>query len=380
MTKLFLSVVQLDLSAAGWVLLLLLLRRVFADLPKAFYHGIWLVMFAVLIIPARIIFKIPVAKQTAVLIKGGASDSVSSHGISTLEIAGTVWLAGFLGLVIYSLICTVLLQLRLRGASEIYPHVYKSSYNSDAFVLGIFAPKIYLPDGINALQEQYILCHEKTHIRRLDHITKLFAFFVTALHWFNPIIWLMFFTLSHDMEMACDEAVLRKIGIGSRKSYVLCLLDTVQSHGLLNVTFGAPPIKRRIVNMMKLQDKKHLSIAAVLLFAAVTLCSCGKIEQIKPTPIAETAKSDNTISVTKETSPDYYECSICKKISVLTTQVSSYTCSGEIKDCIHRIHGQDQVIEHHTMYQSFCTTSNCSYQSTQSDTVTYTSLECHGWN
>lgn len=229
MTQLFLSVVRLDLAAAGWVLLLLLLRRVFADMPKAFYHGVWLMIFAVLVIPARITFKIPTAVREVIFIKESSNASAAapavssaaaaaSQGASALQIATVAWLCGFLCLALYSVISTVILRFKLRGVYEIHPRVYKSALIKDAFVLGIFAPKIYLPDGINALQEQYILCHEKAHIRRLDHITKLFAFCVAALHWFDPVVWLLFFTFSHDMEMACDEAVLRKIGIGSREN------------------------------------------------------------------------------------------------------------------------------------------------------------------
>ena len=92
------------------------------------------------------------------------------------------------------------------------------------FVLGVFRPRVYLPYGLDAESEKYIIAHERAHIRRFDHVTKIAAFAALALHWFNPAVWLAFVLFCRDIEYACDEKVVRTLSPEERKKYASALL------------------------------------------------------------------------------------------------------------------------------------------------------------
>lgn len=93
-----------------------------------------------------------------------------------------------------------------------------------AFVLGVFRPRIYLPVGLREEEQRCILLHERTHLKRLDHLTRLAAFAALCLHWFNPLVWVAFYLSGRDMEMSCDEAVIKALGTSSKKTYSSSLL------------------------------------------------------------------------------------------------------------------------------------------------------------
>lgn len=114
------------------------------------------------------------------------------------------------------------------------------------FVLGIFRPRIYIPAGLTPDEESYIVRHEHTHIRRFDHIVKPFAFLVLSIHWFNPLAWLAFVLMSTDMELSCNERVIREMGCNIKKAYSASLLSLASGRRILNgspLAFGEGNVK-----------------------------------------------------------------------------------------------------------------------------------------
>lgn len=154
-----------------------------------------------------------------------------------IAIATIVWLTGTVAMVIYGVVSLLRLRRRLVGAVPLEKSVYLADHISTPFVLGLFRPKIYLPSALPEGERGYILLHERHHIRRLDHAVKLLAFLALCVHWFNPLVWLMFVLLGRDMEMSCDEAVMKKLGEAVRADYSASLLRLATGRKIIA---GAP--------------------------------------------------------------------------------------------------------------------------------------------
>ncbi|MCD8343167.1 MAG: M56 family metallopeptidase [Oscillospiraceae bacterium] len=127
-----------------------------------------------------------------------------------MTIATYLWLAGVTAMAVYAAVSYIRLRRALTAASPLRDNIYLTDGIASAFVLGLFRPRIYLPSSLDAREQPYIIAHERCHIRRGDHIIKALAFAALCVHWFNPLVWLAFILSVRDMEMSCDEAVIRK--------------------------------------------------------------------------------------------------------------------------------------------------------------------------
>ncbi len=164
-----------------------------------------------------------------------------------------IWLLGIAAMLVYSLIVLFRLKKELKNATLYQDNIFISPRIDTAFVMGIFCPKIYLPSNLNATERSYILLHEQTHIRRFDHIFKLISFLALCLHWFNPFVWAAFFLSGRDMEMSCDEAVIRRLGNDVKKDYSASLLTLAKGRRIVSGTplaFGEGDTKGRIKNVL----------------------------------------------------------------------------------------------------------------------------------
>lgn len=128
-----------------------------------------------------------------------------------------VWLFGIAVLLLYSIRATVRLVRSLKPAQQISGNIYEMKGLATPFVFGAIRPKIYLPAELGEHERGYILKHEQVHIKRLDHLIKPLAFAVLCIHWFNPLVWIAFVLMSEDMELSCDESVIRQLGSGIKR-------------------------------------------------------------------------------------------------------------------------------------------------------------------
>lgn len=187
-------------------------------------------------------------------------------------LGGTVWLMGIAALLIYSIASLLKLNKRLRNAVHERENIYLSGRLDTPFVMGIIRPKIYLPTALTDREKQYILLHEKMHIRRLDHVVKLLSFFVLCLHWFNPLVWAAFFLSGRDMEMSCDEAVMKELGSEVKKDYSTSLLTLATGRRIISGTplaFGEGDTRSRIKNVL---SYKKTAFWVVVITAAAVIC------------------------------------------------------------------------------------------------------------
>ena len=128
-------------------------------------------------------------------------------------------------MVLYAMVSYIRLRRKLITASLLRDNIYLADEIAFPFVMGLLRPKIYLPSSMAEQEQPYILMHEQHHIRRRDPVIKALAFLALCIHWFNPLVWVAFIMAGKDMEMSCDEAVVRKMGTGILADYTASLLS-----------------------------------------------------------------------------------------------------------------------------------------------------------
>lgn len=196
---------------------------------------------------------------------------------SRLRIASYVWTAGMAVMLLYGAVSLFLLSRRLKGTVRLRDNIYLSDYVPTPFVIGVVRPRIYLPSSLQEKEMDYIILHERTHIRRGDHIIRLLSFFALAVYWFHPLVWAAYYLSGKDMEMSCDEAVMRKMEQDIRADYSASLLNLATGRlfsGGTPLAFGEGDTKERIHNVMRWRRPKSVltGIAlAVVMVAAVVL-------------------------------------------------------------------------------------------------------------
>ena len=185
-----------------------------------------------------------------------------------------LWIAGAAAMASYSVVSFIKLKKKLSEAVLLKENIYISDKITTPFVTGIFSPKIYLPVSVKKDELEYIILHERCHIKRGDNIVKMIAFAVLCFHWFNPFIWLAFCLSNRDMEMSCDEAVMKKTKGDVRASYSSSLLNLSSGRQVISGTplaFGESSVKQRIKNIMKY--KKPAAIISIISAIAIVILS-----------------------------------------------------------------------------------------------------------
>lgn len=187
-----------------------------------------------------------------------------------------LWVMGMGGMGAYMLLSLVWMRLTLRRAEHVRDNVYRCAQWSTPFVLGIIAPRIYVPESVSPEDLPQVLAHERCHIRRWDHVMKPFAFLLLAVHWFNPVLWASYILLGRDMENACDELALKNADTSRRAAYSRALVSCAAQPKMAAVcplAFGEVAVKERVKNVI--HYKKPAVWAAVMVaVAAVIIGAC----------------------------------------------------------------------------------------------------------
>ncbi|HCI63744.1 MAG TPA: hypothetical protein DFH97_01615 [Clostridiales bacterium] len=224
-----------------------------------------------------------------------------------MEIAAGVWLAGGVLMAAYSLAQYLVLRRRLREAAPYQGETYLADNLSTPFVMGVIAPKIYLPSDTPDAERRFIIAHERRHVRRGDPLWKLLGYGALCVHWFNPLVWLAFLLGGKDMEMSCDEAVINRLGEDIRADYSQALLRLATHKRLIAgmpLAFGEGDTRGRVRNMARWKRPKVWvsGICAVLCLVVLAACALNprKTEEQQPTesPTLETNPTAGVIGVT----------------------------------------------------------------------------------
>ena len=199
-----------------------------------------------------------------------------SEPLRWTQIAGSVWLFGIAGMILYGLFSYLFLVRKVSTAVREEQNVYLSESISTPFILGLKNPRIYLPLGVETEDKEFILAHERVHQKRLDYLSKMLAFAVLAIYWFHPLVWVSYILFTRDIELACDEKVIRKFNLEQRKKYSKTLLKySMQNHGILisPPAFGKEGVKMRINHVIQYKQPKIWSVF-LLIVVCIPLTAC----------------------------------------------------------------------------------------------------------
>lgn len=181
------------------------------------------------------------------------------------------WLSVLCIIITYNLVLNAKLSSKLKYATKLKNNIYISENISSAFTGGLF-PKIYLPDGLSRIERKYIILHEKTHIRRGDHIIKYLAFITLCIHWFNPLIWVAFTLTVKDMELSCDEEVMNITNQKKIYSNILLKNSINQSYSEVSIYFGKSYVKERVRNVLNYKKPRFIvNVVLCLLVLGVSV-------------------------------------------------------------------------------------------------------------
>ena len=189
-----------------------------------------------------------------------------------IKLGSIVWTIGILAFLIYGIWSVVRLKSKLNEANFEEKNIYRSQLVDTPFVMGLFRPKIYLPVTLSESEKDYILLHEQTHLKRFDHVIRFFSYLVVCIHWFNPLVWIAFWLSGKDMEMSCDESVIRRLGQGVKKNYSQSLLNLTigkSNIGMTPLAFGEGDTRGRIKNIINFQRPKWWIVVIAILVLIV---------------------------------------------------------------------------------------------------------------
>lgn len=186
------------------------------------------------------------------------------------ETAGLIWIIGTLAIIIALVILYVATKREVRDSRSLGQNVYLSDKIDSPAVYGIIRPRILLPAALEESAREYVLQHERTHVRRCDNLWRLIGFFLTAVHWFNPLSWLFLKTFLADLELACDEKAVSKYTDEERKEYARALLNCARSKNAFVSAFGGAKVRTRIENVLSYKQMTLVSsIGFALLIIAI---------------------------------------------------------------------------------------------------------------
>lgn len=295
----FLSVLNMSLTASYVILVVMLIRLLLKKAPKVISYALWGVVAFRLFIPISFesvlslfprnmnVVPIPydIIDQQRPQIRSGfemVDNSINPHlppaaveaSVNPMQvytaIGACIWILGILALLTYSVVSMLKLKKQLQCAQQIEPNVFEVRNLRTPFALGLIDPKIYLPAGLGDEEKNYILLHERIHIRRKDHLIKMCAFLILCMHWFNPLVWLSFVLMSTDMELSCDERVLKELNGDIKKPYASSLLSMAAGGYILNgspLAFGEGNLRGRIKNILN-YNRPRLWVIAIAVFVA----------------------------------------------------------------------------------------------------------------
>lgn len=305
MSELFLKIVNMSISASWVVIAVLTLRFCLKKAPKWVNVLLWGIVAVRMVFPFSIesvLSLIPSAETISPTIMMEQSPSVQT-GVPALNhvinpvISGSftpapgasanplqiwipvlagIWLFGIAALFLYSAVSYWRLRRKVCEAVILRGNIYQSEKVCSPFVLGIIRPKIYLPYHMDSREMDHVIAHEQTHIRRKDHWWKPLGFLLLTTHWFNPLMWLSYILLCQDIELACDEKVIRKMSNEQRADYTQALVACSVDRRLITacpLAFGEIGVKERVKSVMNYKKPAFwIVLASVIVCAVIAVC------------------------------------------------------------------------------------------------------------
>lgn len=305
MDDVFLKLVNLSISASWLILAVLVLRVVLKKAPKWVMPLLWGVVAlrlvclfsiesALSLIPSAETIPSEIVTETRepVLYEQATLDIVTNPtlpsaaevpvGVSRQQaqvdfnIYSVLWLAGMAALLVHALVSAGKLKRKLATAILLRDNIYESEFVDSPFVFGVVKPNIYLPMHMDEGTAAYVIAHECAHLARRDHWWKVLGYLVLALHWFNPLVWVAYILFCRDIELACDEKVVKGLDGAARADYSQALLSCAapkRAVAACPLAFGEGNIKTRVKSALHYK-KPAFWVAAAAVLAVVIMAVC----------------------------------------------------------------------------------------------------------
>lgn len=298
MDSLFTSVLEISWQAGLIALAVMAVRPLLRRAPRRAVCMLWLLVALRLLLPARLTVESPVSlqqpesppiqayqelrQQEKVYVSAPPEQRLemagpaAAQGFALLDQLPAIWLTGVGCMALYMALSLLRMRWRLRAAPRIQDNVYRCTDWSTPFVLGVIAPRIYVPETVSEQDFPQVLAHERCHIRRWDHVWKPLAFLLLAVNWFNPVLWAAYVLLGRDMERACDEMVLKNATPAQRAAYSRALVACAAQPKMAAVcplAFGEVAVKERVKNVLNYK-KPALWAVILLVVAAAIIGAC----------------------------------------------------------------------------------------------------------
>lgn len=298
MNSLFTSVLEISWQAGLIALAVMAVRPLLRRAPRRAVCMLWLLVALRLLLPARLTVESPVSlqqpesppiqayqelrQQEKVYVSAPPEQRLemagpaAAQGFALLDQLPAIWLTGVGCMALYMALSLLRMRWRLRAAPRIQDNVYRCTDWSTPFVLGVLAPRIYVPETVSEQDFPQVLAHERCHIRRWDHVWKPLAFLLLAVNWFNPVLWAAYVLLGRDMERACDEMVLKNATPIQRAAYSRALVACAAQPKMAAVcplAFGEVAVKERVKNVLNYK-KPALWAVILLVVAAAIIGAC----------------------------------------------------------------------------------------------------------
>lgn len=292
--------------AAGWLIVAVVVLRVLVKrAPKRFRLLLWAVVGLRLVLPVSIESALSLVPSAQTLPEGVmyAAAPELNTGIAALNdainpaftaafapepaasanplqvllpVASVIWLAGAAAMLLWALVSWLRLRRRVADAVLLEGNVFESERVASPFVLGLIRPRIYLPFGLDEGAREQVLTHERAHIARGDHVIKPLGWLILAVYWYNPLVWLAYALFCRDIELACDERVIRRLPVSGRADYSQALLDLSRPHhgvGACPLAFGESAVKGRVKSVLTYKRPAFwLIMLAALLCIGAAVC------------------------------------------------------------------------------------------------------------
>ena len=305
MSEVFLKIINMSISASYIVLAVLLLRLLLKKAPKWITVVLWGIVAVRLVCPftiesvlslipsaetvspdimmdrtPEINTGIPIVNQVINPVISGSFTPDPGTSANPLQLwiptFAVIWIVGMAALLIYTVISYVKVKRKIGTAVLLRDNIYQSENVVSPFVLGFIKPKVYLPFNMNEKDMEHVVAHEMAHIRRKDHLWKPLGFLLLTLHWFNPLMWLGYVLLCRDIELACDEKVIKELDHDARADYSQALLTCSVNRRMIAacpLAFGEVGVKDRVKSVLNYKKPAFwIIIVAVVACVAVAVC------------------------------------------------------------------------------------------------------------
>lgn len=215
---------------------------------------------------------------------------LKNHRPSAYEILSYIWLAGVAGMILYMLFSYLQVYRKVKESAPEEKNIRICDGIDSPFILGLVRPKIYLPSDISVADKVFVLAHEKAHLKRFDHIWKPLGFLLLSVYWFHPLLWVAYVVLCKDIEYACDEKVIKELGVDQKKDYSTALINCSVSRKMISacpLAFGETGVKGRVKSVLHYKKPAFwIILLSVVVCTVLAVCFLTnpekKAEQPKP--------------------------------------------------------------------------------------------------